>query len=793
MSDILTSLIDETSDGKPNLEFKAKWQKVLKELTDLKFALDESAIVAITDQRGRITYVNDKFCEISKYSREELLGQDHRIINSGYHPKEFIREIWTTIANGKVWRGELRNQANDRSIYWVDTTIVPFLNEEGKPVQYVAVRYDITTRKEAEEKLRENEELVRSTLDSLVPGIAILSRDGVILDVNQAWKQFAAENNYENPLYGIGLNYLEVVRQAAAVGEEHAPPVLAGLEAVLHGKLLRFEMEYPCHTLGEQRWFIINVSPLAATQGGAVVSHTDITERKRSEERIRQQASLLDKAQDAILVCDLNYHILYWNKGAEMLYGWQSADVLGKEICDVLCAGDDAQLKQAQKTLEDTDEFKSEARQVTRNGRTIIVESRWTLVRSEQRQPDYILITNTDITEQKQTQEQLFRAQRMESIGTLAGGIAHDLNNILAPLLMSVEMLEGEPLPEDSKLWLSIIKENAERGSDLVKQVLTFARGMEGERVTVQIKHIIKDLVKVLQETFPKSIAIKYDLKTDLRTVSADATQIYQVLMNLCVNARDAMTAGGTLKITAENAALDENYARLNIAAHQGDYVLITISDTGTGMSREVQNRIFDPFYTTKEPGKGTGLGLSTSLSIVKSHDGFVNVYSELGNGTQFAIYLPTLPSEETSRAAAPEQIYPRGEGQLILVVDDEENIRQITKATLEKYGYRVLTATDGADALAAYTKESENIVLVLTDMAMPYMDGVAMTRVLRRLNPALKIIAASGLTSPVQAAELETLNVNAYLAKPYTAEKLLTTLHAVLQKNSPKFPFSTA
>ncbi|MEO8074379.1 MAG: ATP-binding protein, partial [Acidobacteriota bacterium] len=478
-------------------------------------------------------------------------------------------------------------------------------------------------------------------------------------------------------------------------------------------------------------------------------------------------------------VCDLNHRIIFWNKGAERVYGWKSEDVLGREIGAIIGEGDNGVIEKPSKTHPNSDEWLKETAHYTKDQHKIIVVSRWTLVRNEIGQPDYFLIINTDITNLKQAEEQLFRSQRMESIGTLAGGIAHDLNNVLSPILMSVEMLQAdETIEKSGEPWLSIIRENTERGASLIKQVLTFARGAEGERINVEMRHLVKDLVEVLKETLPKTITVKYNVSPELAIISGDPTQIHQVLMNLAVNAADAMPDGGLLKITANNVTLDENYIRVNMEAHAGSYVLLEVKDTGSGMSPEILTRIYDPFFTTKEIGKGTGLGLSTALSIIKSHGGFINTDSEPGHGTGFSVYLPATEYEDSQIENAAQKLpFPVGGGELVLIVDDEKNIRQVTSATLEKYGYQILTAPNGAEALKVYKQNAEKIRLVLTDMAMPVMDGATLICSLQQLDSPPKIISTSGLTS----GHKKEINADAFLTKPYTTETLLNTLAKLL------------
>jgi nitrogen-specific signal transduction histidine kinase/ActR/RegA family two-component response regulator len=394
--------------------------------------------------------------------------------------------------------------------------------------------------------------------------------------------------------------------------------------------------------------------------------------------------------------------------------------------------------------------------------------------------------TAEDITMRKELETQLTQMQRMESVGRMAGGIAHDLNNILTPILMGAPLLRIGLPPVQVEKTLVSIETSARRGADLVKQLLMFGRGVEGRRQAVRLKTLVREMEQIMRETFPKNIVIACDVPIDNWPLMGDATQLHQVLLNLCVNARDAMPAGGRLSITAQNVRIDENYAGMSPEAKPGAYACLIVTDTGTGIPPEVMDKIFDPFFTTKEVGKGTGLGLSTLIGVVKNHSGFVTVESEVGRGSTFKIYLPAEPGakEDAPADAMPTEV-PRGNGETILVVDDEANIRDVIGQTLEQYGYRVLIAADGGEACAKFALHLAEIKVVLTDLDMPVMGGVVMTQVLRKMNPAIRIIISSGKisdrTDPAGAAALQDLEVNSILTKPYTAEAVLRLVHELL------------
>lgn len=389
-----------------------------------------------------------------------------------------------------------------------------------------------------------------------------------------------------------------------------------------------------------------------------------------------------------------------------------------------------------------------------------------------------------DVTDQKALEAQFLRAQRLESVGVLAGGIAHDLNNVLTPILMSVDLLRLDERDGDRLQVLEGLEASARRGADMVRQVLTFARGAEGRRVTVKLRHIMKEVEKIITDTFPKNILLRASHEGCTWPVAGDPTQLHQVLVNLCVNARDAMPTGGTLGVRLEEVMVEEAMASAHPDAKPGPHVLVEVSDTGVGMTSDLLERIFDPFFTTKELGKGTGLGLSTSSVIVQNHGGFLTVESAPGEGSTFRVYLPALDEHPSGPRETRAPVAARGEGTLVLVVDDEPAVRTITCRSLERLGYRAIDAANGAEALTQFAARRDEIGVVLTDLMMPVMDGSTLIEMLVRMDPKVRVIAVSGVHQ--QLAELKegrlAANVKECLTKPYSSMMLLEAISRAIR-----------
>ncbi|MEY2540649.1 MAG: hypothetical protein QOI22_251, partial [Verrucomicrobiota bacterium] len=693
------------------------------------------------------------------YSQDEFLAMTIKDIR----PAEDIPALMDELskANGDARDPiQWRHCRKDRTMIDVEVIShdVTWLGRRAK----LALINDITERKKAEETLREQAALFDQTYDAVL----VWDWEGRITFWNHG-----AEN-----LYGY--------RSVEAVGNTPQQllntKIAAGLQTVIQSLARRGVWEGELeHTTSDGRQITVE-SRMALVREPkreyVLEINRDITERRRAEDRLREQARLLDLAQDAIMVRDMEDRVEFWNHGAEKLYGWTAAEVQGKKASGFLYKDEPAATAAARAAVIKDGKWAGECTHSCRDGGTVMVRSRWTLVRDALAAPNSILIINTDVTEQKKLETHLLRAQRLESIGTLASGVAHDLNNILTPILMCAEVLKGDPMREDIPALVSMIEESAKRGASVVKQVLTFARGVEGERVSIKPNHLIEEMIDIARKTFPKLIEIRSRYAEDLWSIEGDPTQLHQVLLNLSVNARDAMPNGGSLTIGAENFDVDEHYASISPGAKAGPHVLLRVRDTGSGMARAVIDKIFDPFFTTKDVGKGTGLGLSTAFGIVKSHGGFISVYSEIGRGTTFKIFLPAQLKEVPDESGMTPELL-RGHGELVLLVDDEANILRVTKMTLENKNYQVISASDGRGALKIFSEQSDSIKAVLTDMDLPHMGGMALAREIKKIKPEMALIASTGQGEHTNVAELQPLGVVNFLMKPYDTGKLLQTL----------------
>ena len=505
---------------------------------------------------------------------------------------------------------------------------------------------------------------------------------------------------------------------------------------------------------------------------------------ERANHTLREQASLLDKAQDAIIVTDLDRRVTFWNKGAERLYGWAAAEARGKFVTGLVYPDRNSrEIEQAFEEVLRRGEWAGELQPQTRDGKRVIVESSWTLVRDANGDARSILSINTDVTDRRKLEQQFYRAQRLDSIGTLAGGIAHDLNNVLAPIMLGMGVLKDRLTDDDSREVLATISSSAKRGAEMVAQVLSFARGQEGRRVEIRIADLVADAVRIAKDTFPKSIEIVTDLAADTPAIVGDPTQCHQVLLNLCVNARDAMPDGGVLTITARLATFEGHGDAIPEHPAPGGYVVIQVQDTGTGIPPHVLDKIFDPFFTTKEAGKGTGLGLSTSQTIVRNHGGVIRASSHPNErGSRFDIFLPAAPAAPAMATTGQTNKTPRGAGQTILVVDDEPSVRLVLRTALERAGYQVLPATNGREAIDVFRAQpAGSIAAVIIDMMMPVMGGLSAIQEIVKINPNVRIIAASGIPDNEASAKAVGRQVRQFLAKPFSTEKLLRVVNQVV------------
>jgi PAS domain S-box-containing protein len=759
----LQDITDQKAAAEEIRSLGVRLQETLESISDAFFTVDAA---------WQFTYLNAAAERLMKRKRTDLLG----------------RGLWAEFpdALGGPSDRAYHQAMNERVPVHFEEFYAPlhrWLEVDAYPSRDSLAVYfrDVTERRKSREVLRASEErfrlLVQATTDASwdvdLVASAVWWSDGFI-------EHFGTDLGSQPPTMDTWN---------ACIHPEDRGTVLAVVLAAVAGDAQVWSQEYRLRRKDGSYAHVLDRAHIVRDDEGKAVRMmgglTDLTDRKRAEERLREQATLLDKANDAIIVRDLDHHVLYWNRSAERMYGWTADAAMGRRIEDLLYPDPTAFLHATAVTTAQG-EWVGEMEQRTQAGNTLVVEGRWTLVRDDHGEPSSILAINTDVTQRKKLEAQFLRAQRMESIGALAGGIAHDLNNALVPILMTVSALRMDEKEPSRREDLDLIASCAQHSAHMVRQLLTFARGSEGRRETTNLAKVAAEVQAIVRDTFPRSIAFRLDPEPSLWDVEADPTQIHQLLMNLCVNARDAMPQGGTLTVAIEHAVVDEVYTDMNLEARPGPYVVIRVEDTGTGMTPEVLDHIFEPFFTTKEVGKGTGLGLSTTHAIAKSHGGFIHVYSEIGKGTRFKVYLPAdVPMGTAVDPTAQTSSMPRGNGELVLVVDDEEKIRLVARRTLERFGYRVLLASNGAEAVSRYAQHGSEIAVVLTDMAMPVMDGPATIVALRSLNPHVRIVGSSGLDANGYLTNVAGTRLQHFLPKPYTAEVILQALRSILTEGA--------
>ena len=679
---------------------------------------------------------------------------------------------------------ELRMVRKDETTLWAQLTATAALDDSGVPACRVVLN-DVTGRRRAEAELQRTAREWQTTFDATGDAIWILDKDHRVLRSNQTAERFFHRRCSEM----LGQRCWTIVHGTA---EPHPDCPFERARKSGHREIMELQQ-------GEL-WFEVTVDPMLNAAGqysGAVHIVSDITGRKQAEAALRESEARLRLAQSAAHVgiwdYDMKTRFVVWTPEQEALFGFAPGTYDGAtNIFEQLLHPEDRpRMAQAIAQAIETGDFEIEFRAKRRDGAVRWFAGYGQIYRDAAGQPARMIGINFDITEKKQMEADFLRIQRMEGIGMLAGGIAHDLNNILAPILMVGPLLREAVSDDESRHLIDTVESCAQRGADIIKQLLTFARGKPGARAPLPARHLLNEMQKIMRETFPRNIESRVNVPKDLWLIMGDATQIHQAVMNLCVNARDAMPEGGKLTVEAANVALDEVSAAMMSGSKPGEYVRLSVTDTGAGIAPEDLEHVFDPFFTTKEIGNGTGLGLPTVLGIVRGHGGFVQVDSQVGRGTVIELYFPA--SRDAKADGTPERELPvsRGLGELILVVDDEVTVRETMRYALELQGYRVAVAAEGAEALAIYENRRTEIRAVVTDMMMVGMDGPKLVKALRQLDAGLPTIGMTGLSERASMKELDALKLPVMLNKPFATVKLLAALTQVLANppSAPKVP----
>jgi PAS domain S-box-containing protein len=744
-------------------------------------ARDSIMIIGLEgDRRGQIVAANPVAAEMHGYNLEEILTLKISDLDTPESAEKLSERI-DRILKGEWLKEEATHRRKDGSVFPIE--ISACVLELGNEKYALAIDRDITERKRAQEELRESEEKFAKVF-RYAPVLITLSNvdDGTYLEVNDKFSEVSGFSRAE----AIGKTSVDL----GWISPEDRKRLIEELQA--HGSVRGMDLKLL--TKDKREIHIIYNGELIKTKNRQVllsIAH-DITERKRAEQELRKFKSISDRANYGCAMVDLLGFLTYVNEAFANMHGFSSPELIGKNLS---VFHTDEQMEHVIRLIEKLHrdgEFEfQEVWHAKKDGTVFPTLMGAAVIKDDEGTPIFLSATAIDITDRKQAEQdrenlrsQLLQSQKMATMGTLAGGIAHDFNNMLAIILGFSDMLladknEGDPEYEE----LQKIVKTSRDAADLVQRIRIFGRRAEMVLVPLDLNHQVDEVTKLLASTLPKTIDIDIHLTKDPVIIKADASQITQMVMNLAVNANEAMPQGGRLSIQTENILLDNDYCRVHVGVKPGPHVMLTVSDTGRGIDKGLMERIFDPFYSSKarDYRKGTGLGLSVVQGIVQQHGGHITVESEISQGTFFRMYFPALEHEIVPEYVETKIPFSSGGTETILLVEDDEAVRELGVIILEKFGYTVLSVGDGQEALDVYEKEQGNISLVILDILMPRMDGKECLEQLLRINPTVKAIISSGVGQEDLIQHVVKLGAKGAVNKPYGMRQLLGMVREVL------------
>jgi two-component system, cell cycle sensor histidine kinase and response regulator CckA len=786
--DYFVALVQDITDRK----------RAEEELLKLRNAVDASSeVIFMTDRDGVFTFVNPAFTELYGYTGDEIIGlSTPRILKGGGVNAGDYEKFWRRILNKERTRLEMVNCTRSGNRVIIENAVNPVLNDRGGIAGFLSIQKDITDRKVMEDQLQRSKEYAENIIQAANVIFLHLDPEGNVLRLNPAAEEITGFTRAEV----VGKNWFEKL-----VPKDRFPHVWKEFQRIKQPGGLPEIFENPILTRNlEERQILWKNTVLHEGESvvGAISFGVDITDRKRAEQALEESADrfrqLTESIREVFWLRDTERNVmLYVSPAYEVIWGRKVESLLASplEWSEAIHPEDRSRVMEAARTQQIAGTYDQEFRIMRPSGEIRWVRARAFPVHGGGAAVNRVVGVAEDITERKLAEEvrenletRLEQSQRLESIGTLASGVAHDFNNILAIILGHATLLEKiRTDPDRFSRSLETLQKACQRGASLVKQLLTVARKTESVLEPLLIGGTIAEVVKLLHETFPKNIVIASDVGQDLPAVLADATQIHQVLLNLCVNARDAMAQGGTLTIGARTADGLE-LAASHPDAPPGDYVMISLTDTGPGMDDDTKRRMFEPFFTTKGPGKGTGLGLAIAYGIVRNHHGWIDVDSAPGVGTTFTIYLPAperiAGAAVTSDSGADD--VPGGD-ETVLLIEDEEMLSGLVESVLVEKGYSVLLASDGEEGVAAFRSHREHIDIVVTDVGLPKIGGEEVFRQIREIDPSACVVLMSGFIEPENKSALHAAGAAGFIQKPYLPVELLKTIREVLDSRKPR------